>query len=55
IGMQLVGKGGQITLWIPANMAYGSGGSGSIGPNEALQFKVELHDIITPETAAEEK
>jgi FKBP-type peptidyl-prolyl cis-trans isomerase FkpA len=52
--MQLVGKGGQITLWIPANMAYGSSGSNSIGPNEALQFKVELHDIITPE-AAEEK
>lgn len=56
IGMQLVGKGGQITLWIPANMAYGDVGSGSIGPNEALQFKVELHDIINPEApAAEEK
>ena len=54
VGLQLVGKGGQITLWIPANMAYASEGSGSIGPNEALQFKVELHDIITPE-AAEEK
>lgn len=55
IGMQLVGKGGQITLWIPAHMAYGAEGSGSIGPNEALQFKVELHDIINPEAAAEEK
>lgn len=57
IGMQLVGKGGQITLWIPTNMAYGSEGSGSIGPNEALEFKVELHDIINPapETTEEEK
>lgn len=55
IGMQLVGKGGQITLWIPANMAYGAEGSASIGPNEALQFKVELHDIINPEPATEEK
>lgn len=50
-GMQLVGKGGQITLWIPAELAYGAYGSGSgiIGPNEALEFKVELHDIKTPE------
>lgn len=56
IGMQLVGKGGQITLWIPAHMAYGSEGNAAIGPNEALQFKVELHDIIAPEApAAEEK
>ena len=55
IGMQLVGKGGQITLWIPPHMAYGSDGSNSIGPNEALEFKVELHDITNPEAAAEEQ
>lgn len=50
-GMQLVGKGGQITLWIPSDLAYGAFGSGSgvIGPNEALEFKVELHDIKAPE------
>jgi FKBP-type peptidyl-prolyl cis-trans isomerase len=36
-------------------MAYGAEGSASIGPNEALQFKVELHDIINPEPATEEK
>lgn len=42
-GMKLVGEGGQITLWIPANMAYGVRGAGAdIGPNEALEFKVEL-------------
>ena len=42
-GMKLVGEGGQITLWIPADMAYGERGAGEdIGPNEALQFKVEL-------------
>lgn len=55
-GMQLVGKGGQITLWIPAELAYGQRGAGSIGPNEALQFKVELHDVKSgsqPEEAAE--
>ena len=44
-GLQLVGKGGQITLWIPAELAYGTRGAGSIGPNEALKFKVEFHDI----------
>ena len=42
-GMKLVAEGGQITLWIPSDMAYGERGAGAdIGPNEALEFKVEL-------------
>ena len=42
-GMKLIGEGGQITLWIPAELAYGERGAGAdIGPNEALTFKVEL-------------
>ena len=42
-GMKLVAEGGQITLWIPADLAYGTRGAGqNIGPNEALEFKVEL-------------
>lgn len=56
-GLQLIGKGGQITLWIPAELAYGQRGAGSIGPNEALQFKVELHDIKSgsqPEATTEQ-
>ena len=45
-GMQLVGKGGKITLWIPAELAYGARGAGrDIGPNEALEFEVELIDV----------
>lgn len=45
-GMKLVKVGGQITLWIPAEMAYGERGAGAdIGPNEALEFKVELLDV----------
>ena len=53
-GLQLVGKGGQITLWIPAELGYGrQGAGGSIGPNEALEFKVELHDVIVAQPAEE--
>ncbi len=45
-GMKLVGKGGKITLWIPAELAYGARGAGQdIAPNEALEFEVELIDI----------
>lgn len=45
-GLQLVGKGGKITLWIPADLAYGARGAGrDIGPNEALEFEVELIDV----------
>ncbi len=45
-GMKLVGKGGRISLWIPAELAYGEQGAGSsIGPNEALYFDVEIIDV----------
>ena len=52
-GLQLVGVGGQITLWIPSDLAYGQGGAGGgmIGPNEALEFKVELHEVKAKEPA----
>lgn len=45
-GMKLVGKGGAITLWIPAELAYGERGAGrDIGANEALRFDVEIVDV----------
>lgn len=45
-GMKLIGKGGKITLWIPAELAYGSRGANQqIGPNHALRFDVELLDV----------
>ena len=52
-GMQLVGKGGKITLWIPAELAYGPRGAGQdIGPNEALEFEVEVIDVVPFEQPA---
>ena len=42
-GMKLIGPGGKIMLYIPAELAYGVRGVDSIiGPNEALEFEVEL-------------
>lgn len=42
-GLQHVSEGGEIILWIPADLAYGERGAGNdIRPNEALTFKVDL-------------
>ena len=46
-GMKLVGPGGKIKLYIPAELAYGRRGAGQlIGPNEALEFEVELLEVV---------
>ncbi len=56
-GIKLVGKGGKIKLWIPANLAYGPQGSrdGRITPNEALVFEVDVLDVFPGEKPAEKK
>lgn len=42
-GMQLVGEGGMIELWVPPSLGYGQQGSGgSVPPNATLHFIVEL-------------
>lgn len=57
-GMKLVGVGGEIILYIPSELAYGQRGAGrDIGPNEALEFKVELLEVtpaVKEEVPAEE-
>ncbi len=46
-GLQLIGEGGQIELYLPSDLAYGEQGNQAIGPNSTLIFNVEL-DSINP-------
>jgi len=48
IGLQLIGEGGEITLIIPSQLAYGSNPPpGSvIGRDEVLRFRLELIDVL---------
>lgn len=41
-GLQLVGEGGKVTLYVPSDLAYGERGPQDIGPNQTLIFDVEL-------------
>ena len=46
-GLQMLGKGGKATLYIPGNLAYGVHGqpAAGIGPNETLIFDIEVTEI----------
>jgi FKBP-type peptidyl-prolyl cis-trans isomerase len=44
--LQLMKEGGTCRVFIPTGLAYGSHGSGRIGPNEALIFEVELLRVL---------
>jgi FKBP-type peptidyl-prolyl cis-trans isomerase len=50
-GMKLIGKGGEIVLWVPSDLGYGPQGGGPIPPNAALKFEVKLIDVIPAEPA----
>lgn len=52
-GMKLVGKGGEIILWVPSDLGYGPQGSGMIPANAALRFDVTLLDVFPVEQPAE--
>ena len=46
-GLQYIGKGGRILLYVPAELAYGEKGvKDVIAPNEVLIYDVELIDVI---------
>ena len=45
-GMQLIGVGGMIELWVPSSLGYGASGSpGSVPPHSTLHFVVELMQV----------
>lgn len=53
-GLQLVGEGGRIHLFIPSELAYGERGArGAIEPNTPLEFEVYVIDV-KPFAAPEE-
>lgn len=41
-GLQLIGEGGKIELYIPSELGYGENGNRAIKPNSTLIFEVEL-------------
>ncbi len=49
-GLQLIGKGGKIKLYIPAKLGYGDqdAGGGAIPPGSTLVFETEIVDIKAP-------
>ncbi len=44
-GLKMMNKGSKYTLYIPAKLAYGNNGPGSIPPGSTLVFDVEVLDI----------
>ncbi len=56
-GMQLVGEGGHIELYVPANLAYGEQGRPGIDPNSTLIFDVVVEKVgkFVPAPEAPEK
>ncbi|MCQ2182261.1 MAG: FKBP-type peptidyl-prolyl cis-trans isomerase [Bacteroidales bacterium] len=55
-GLQLVGEGGKIKLFVPSALGYGEQGNQAIEPNSTLIFDVVLDKVgkfVMPEEAAE--
>lgn len=46
-GVQLVGTGGKLTMWIPSALGYGAMGNEELGvkPNEMLRCEVEVVEV----------
>ena len=44
-GLALIGEGGKITLYVPAELGYGKRGTRGIEPNSTLIFEVQLDSV----------
>ena len=46
-GVRIVGQGGNLTLWLPSSMAYGSAGDSEKGikANEMLRYEVQIVEV----------
>jgi FKBP-type peptidyl-prolyl cis-trans isomerase len=51
-GMQKIGKGGEIMLFVPPQLGYGDDGRPGIPPGSVLVFKVQLLDFTPAPSAA---
>jgi len=51
-GIQRINQGGQIRLYIPADLAYGEQGRPGIPPASTLVFDVELLEVKATPTPA---
>ena len=57
-GLQLIGEGGEIDLFVPSDLGYGPEGNQAIGPNSALIFNVKVDRVgkyVEPAPAEEKK
>lgn len=55
-GLQLIGEGGKIKLFIPSKLGYGEQGNQAIEPNSTLIFDVSIEKVgkfVAPEPEAE--
>ena len=54
-GLQLIGEGGSIKLFVPSALGYGERGSNGIEPNATLLFDVDLVEVHPYVAEAEEE
>lgn len=46
--VKIVGSGGRVSVWVPSELGYGSGGNEELGiePNTTLYYEVEMLDVV---------